>query len=101
MGIVNAKEVAKVMNLDKFGILGTSMGWVVLKTTQLSVINKEYDKRKHMTAPQFIDSILKAFEIDFEIPEDDLKRIPKSGAFISISNHPLGGIDKLLLSITS
>lgn len=97
MGIVNAKEVAKVMNLDKFGFLGTSMGWVVLRTTQLSVINKEYDKRKHMTAPQFIDSILKAFEIDFEIPEDDLKRIPKTGAFITISNHPLGGIDGMIL----
>ncbi|WP_029037587.1 GNAT family N-acyltransferase [Salinimicrobium xinjiangense] len=97
MGIVSAKEVAKVMNLDKFGFLGTSMGWVVLKTTKLSVINKEYDKRKHMTAAQFVDSILKAFEIYFEIPEDDLKRIPKSGAFITISNHPLGGIDGMIL----
>ncbi|NJW52225.1 GNAT family N-acyltransferase [Salinimicrobium oceani] len=97
MGIVSAKEVAKVMNLDKFGFLGTSMGWVVLQTTKLSVINKEYEKRKHMTAPQFIDSLLKAFEIDFEIPEDDLKRIPKSGAFITISNHPLGGIDGMIL----
>jgi putative hemolysin len=97
MGIVSAKEVAKVMNLDKCGFLGTSMGWVVLKTTKLSVINKEYDKRKDMTAPQFIDSILKAFEINFEIPEEDLKRIPKSGPFITISNHPLGGIDGMIL----
>jgi putative hemolysin len=97
MGIVSAKEVAKVMNLDKFGFLGTSMGCVVLKTTKLSVINKEYDKRKDMTAPQFIDSLLKAFEINFEIPEEDLKRIPKSGPFITISNHPLGGIDGMIL----
>ncbi|MCX2838772.1 lysophospholipid acyltransferase family protein [Salinimicrobium sp. MT39] len=97
MGIVSAKEVAKVMNLDKFGFLGTSMGWIVLKTTKLSVINKEYDKRKDMTAPQFIDSLLKAFEINFEIPEEDLKRIPKSGPFITISNHPLGGIDGMIL----
>ena len=97
MGIVSAKEVARVMNLDKLGFLGTSMGWVILKTTRLSVINKEYEKRKQMTAPQFIDSILKTFEIDFEIPEDDLRRIPKSGAFITISNHPLGGIDGIIL----
>ncbi|NJY64295.1 lysophospholipid acyltransferase family protein [Salinimicrobium sp. CDJ15-81-2] len=97
MGIVSAKEVAKVMNLDKLGFLGTSMGWVVLKTTKLSVINKEYEKRKHLPAPQFIDSLLKSFEIDFEIPQEDLKRIPKSGAFITISNHPLGGIDGMIL----
>ncbi len=97
MGIVSAKEVARVMNLDKFGFLGTSMGWVVLQTTRLSVINKEYEKRKNLPATEFIDSILKAFEIDFEIPEEDLKRIPKTGPFITISNHPLGGIDGMIL----
>ena len=97
MGIVSAKEVARVMNLEKFGFLGTMMGWVVLRTTKLSVINKEYEKRKNLPATRFIDSILNAFEIDFEIPEEDLKRIPKTGAFITISNHPLGGIDGMIL----
>lgn len=97
MGIVNAKEVARVINLDKFGFLGTSIGWVVLRTTRLSVINKEYEKRKNLSATDFIDSILKAFEIDFEVPDEDLKRIPKTGPFITISNHPLGGIDGMIL----
>lgn len=97
MGIVNSKEVAKVMNLEKFGFLGTSLGWMLLQTTKLSVINKEYEKRKNLSGPEFIDSILKTFEIDFEIPEKDLKRIPKTGAFITVSNHPLGGIDGMIL----
>ena len=97
MGIVRSKEVAKVMNLDRFGFLGNSLGWMVLRTTQLSVINREYEKRKDLPAPEFIDSVLQAFEIDFEIPEEDLKRIPKTGAFITISNHPLGGIDGMIL----
>ena len=97
MGIVSAKEVAKVMNLDRFGVLGTSLGWAILQTTKLSVINKEYEKRKNLPAAKFIDSVLKAFEIDFEIPPEDLKRIPKTGAFITISNHPLGGIDGMIL----
>jgi putative hemolysin len=30
-------------------------------------------------------------------PEEDLKRLPKEGAYITISNHPLGGIDGVLL----
>lgn len=97
MGIVNSKEVAKVMNLDKLGILGTSIGWLALQTTRLSVINREYEKRKNLTAVEFIDSILESFEIKFEIPEEDLKRIPKDGPFITISNHPLGGIDGMIL----
>lgn len=97
MGIVTAKEVAKVMNLEKFGILGTSLGWMVLQTTKLSRLNKEYQKRKELKGAEFIDSILEGFEIDFEIPEKDLKRIPKTGPFITISNHPLGGIDGMIL----
>lgn len=97
MGIVSAKEVANVMNLRKFGFLGTGIGWLVLKTTKLSRINREYDKRKSLKGTEFIDSILNEFEIDFEIPEKDLKRIPKDGPFITISNHPLGGIDGMIL----
>lgn len=97
MGVVNAKEVAKVMNLDKLGPLGTSIGWLILRTTKLSRINKEYEKRENLKGLDFIDSILDGFEIDFEISEKDLKRIPKSGAFITISNHPLGAIDGIIL----
>ncbi|MCG9970668.1 GNAT family N-acyltransferase [Christiangramia crocea] len=97
MGIVSAKEVANVMNLRKFGFLGTGLGWLVLKTTKLSRINKEYEKRKSLKGTHFIESILKEFEIDYEIPEKDLKRIPKEGPFITISNHPLGGIDGMIL----
>ncbi len=100
MGIVTAKEVAKVMNLDHLGFLGTGVGWMILKTTKLSRINREYDKRKHLQGVEFIDSILSEFDIDFEIPEKDLKRIPKSGPFITISNHPLGGIDGMILMKT-
>src|SRR5690554_3977136 len=97
MGIVSAKEVAKVLELEKLGFLGTAIGWVVLRTTRLSVINREYDKRKDLPAEEFIASLLERFEIDFEISQEDLKRIPKSGAFITVSNHPLGGIDGMIL----
>lgn len=97
MGIVTAKEVAKVMNLEKLGPIGTSIGWIVLHSTKLSTINKEYDKRKNLNGIEFINSILKSFEIDFKISEKDLKRIPKAGPFIVIANHPLGGIDGMIL----
>ena len=37
------------------------------------------------------------YEIDFEIPEDDFRRLPKEGPYVTISNHPLGAIDGILL----
>ncbi len=97
MGIVTAQEVAKVMNLQKLGPIGTAIGWIVLRSTKLTTLNKEYDSRKDLNGIDFINSVLEGFEIDFEIPEKDLKRIPKTGPFITIANHPLGGIDGMIL----
>ena len=97
MGLVSAKEVAKAINVDKFGFIGTSIGWALMKVLNITTLNKIYDKHKHLEDVQFIDALLDEFEINFEIPEEDLRRIPKNGAFITISNHPLGGIDGILL----
>jgi putative hemolysin len=97
MGLVNAKEVAKAINVDKFGFIGTSMGWVLMKLLNISTMNKIYDRNKHLSDLEFINALLDEFEVNFEIPEEDLKRIPKTGPFITISNHPLGGIDGILL----
>ncbi|WP_350292530.1 lysophospholipid acyltransferase family protein [uncultured Croceitalea sp.] len=97
MGLVSAKEVAKVIKLDKYGILGTFIGWLLMVVTKISSINRFYDNNKDLEGTQFLEAILEHYEIDFEIPEEDFKRLPKDGAFITISNHPLGGIDGVLL----
>ncbi|MEZ4794899.1 MAG: lysophospholipid acyltransferase family protein [Flavobacteriaceae bacterium] len=97
MGLVSAKEVAKAINVDNLGFIGTSMGWILMKVLKISTLNKIYDRNKHLENLEFINALLNEFEINFEIPEEDLKRIPKTGAFITISNHPLGGIDGILL----
>jgi putative hemolysin len=97
MGLVTAKEVSKVINLDKYGFLGTFVGWLLIKVLKISTINKFYNKNKHLKDIEFLDAILNEFQIKFEIPEEDLKRLPKDGAFITVSNHPLGGVDGILL----
>lgn len=97
MGLVTAKEVAKVIKLDKYGFLGTFIGWLLMVATKITTVNRFYDRHQHLEGTQFLEQILDHFEIDFEIPEDDFKRLPKDGAFITISNHPLGGIDGVLL----
>ncbi|WP_298502893.1 lysophospholipid acyltransferase family protein [uncultured Maribacter sp.] len=97
MGLVTAKEVAKAINLSKYGFLGTFIGWVLMKVTRISSINRFYDEHKHLEGIAFLDAILEYYEIDFEIPEEDFRRLPKDGSYITISNHPLGGIDGVLL----
>lgn len=97
MGLVTAKEVAKAINADKYGFLGTFSGWLLMKVLKISTLNKIYNRNKHLKEVPFLNAILDEFHIKFEIPEEDLKRLPKDGAYITISNHPLGGIDGILL----
>ncbi|MBS3738196.1 GNAT family N-acyltransferase [Mesohalobacter halotolerans] len=97
MPIVTASEVSKGLNLNKLGAFGVFFGHVFLRLSKLNKLNAIYDRYKHLDALDFIDAALIELGVSFEIPEKDLKRIPKDGAFISISNHPLGGIDGLIL----
>ncbi|CAL2090017.1 lysophospholipid acyltransferase family protein [Tenacibaculum sp. 190524A02b] len=97
MGLVTPKEIAKAISADKFGVFGTISGWLLMKILRISKANEVYNKHKHKKDLPFLNGLLEEFQIEFEIPEEDLKRIPKDGAFITISNHPLGGIDGILL----
>ncbi|KEZ92161.1 GNAT family N-acyltransferase [Nonlabens ulvanivorans] len=97
MGLVTAKEVAKAIHIDKYGFLGTLGGWSLMKLLRISTLNKLYNRHKHLKDVEFLTALLEDLQIEFEIPEEDLRRIPKTGAFITISNHPLGGIDGILL----
>lgn len=96
-GLVSAKEVAQAIQMDKYGFLGTFIGWILMKVLKISVLNKIYDRNKHLEKLDFLNSIIDEFQINFEIPEEDFKRLPKNGAYITVSNHPLGGIDGILL----
>ncbi len=97
MGLVNAKEIASAIKIDRYGFLGTMGGWSLMKLLRISTLNRIYNRHKDKTDLEFLNALLDDLQIEFEIPEEDLKRIPKTGGFITISNHPLGGVDGILL----
>ena len=45
MSLVTPKEVSKVINLDKYGFIGTFFGWLLMKILRISAINKIYNKQ--------------------------------------------------------
>lgn len=97
MGLVTSKEIAKIVGVEKLGVVGTFIGWLLIRILRISAINRIYNNNKNKSDLSFLNGVLDDCKIEFEIPEEDLKRIPKDGSFITISNHPLGGIDGVLL----
>jgi len=97
MKLITPSDVAKAIKLDKTGKFGTAIGWVLMRLLKLNKLNQFYADIQHLKGLNFINAIFNKLDIDFDIPEEDIKRIPKQGAFITVSNHPLGGMDGVLL----
>jgi hypothetical protein len=58
MSLVTSKEIAQVIGLQKFGFLGTFIGWILLRVLRISAINKIYDKNKNKSDLDFLNGIL-------------------------------------------
>ena len=69
----------------------------LLQLRNFNRINKIYAENSDKEGIAFVESIIDSLNISFEVDDLELKRIPKQGSFITVSNHPFGGIDGLLL----
>lgn len=46
----------------------------------------------------FVDQTLEKLGVAYEVREEDLHMVPRTGAFLVVANHPFGGIEGLILS---
>jgi len=60
-------------------------------------LNKAYNENYAFTGLDFVDSAIDKLNIKYSVSGDLKNTIPLSGPFIIIANHPLGGIEGLLL----
>ena len=55
MSLVTSKDISKVIKVDKFGFLGTFIGWILLKILRISTINRVYNKHKDKQNLNFLN----------------------------------------------
>ncbi len=96
MSLVNPKDLLAASDgLNKIG--GITGAKLLMRFLRLNKLNALYDELGDRKGLAFIDSLLDSLQVNFEVDEESLRNIPKKGAFIAVANHPLGGIDGLLL----
>ena len=96
MKLIETDAFIKAARLKR-GLGGGSAAKVLMTVLRIKKLNKLYDELSHHQGMDFIDALIEKLDLDYEISEDELSKIPKSGAFITVSNHPFGGIDGMLL----
>ena len=96
MKLVETDEFIKAARLNK-RIGGQSAAKVLMTVLRINKLNKLYEEISHNRGMDFIDALIDKLKLEFEVSEEELAKIPKNGAFITVSNHPFGGIDGMLL----
>lgn len=69
----------------------------LMKFSGITDLNKLYSEIQDYQGIEFIKVLLKRKNILLEVDDSELLRIPAKGAFITVSNHPYGGLDGLAL----
>ncbi len=96
MKLVETDDFIKAARFKR-GRGGGSAAKVLMTVLRINKLNKLYEEISHLEGMDFIDALIEKLELDYEISEEELAKIPKTGAFITVSNHPFGGIDGMLL----
>jgi len=94
--LVETEEFIKAARLGKH-IGGQSAAKVLMTVLRINKLNRLYEEISHLRGMDFIDALIDKLQLEYEVNEEELKQIPREGAFITVSNHPLGGIDGMLL----
>jgi putative hemolysin len=94
--LVETDEFIKAARLKK-GMGGNSAAKVLMTVLRINKLNKLYEEISHHRGMDFIDALIDKLELEFEVSPEEVAKVPKEGAFITVSNHPFGGIDGMLL----
>ncbi len=93
--LINDSDIRRILNIKE----NHGKWFVTLVKLFLGIekLNQIYNENYSLSGLEFVDSICSKLKIKHLISEESIKNIPATGPFIIIANHPLGGIDGLLL----
>lgn len=94
--LISKEEVIATAHLKKYHL--TWLAEPLMYMLGVHAINKFYSAiPPEPIGLPFLETAMRNHKIRFPIPDADLANIPKEGAFITVSNHPFGFLDGILL----
>lgn len=96
MPLLTLNELEKSSSVFR-GRFGNCFGRFLMSALSVDKVNDLYDRHSHLEGPDFARAALKDLGISYEIVNMEVLDLLPQGPFITISNHPYGGIDGVIL----
>ena len=94
--VIEDEDLQKLLGLK--GSLGLWLSRKILKILEIDKVNRIQAKYPTDKGADMSDNTLKEIGVSYELPQDQLERIPLEGGFFTVSNHHFGSIDGLILN---
>ena len=96
MPLLTLKELESMSPVFRGG-MGNAFGRTLMRMLSVDKVNDLYDRNSSYTGPDFAEKVLEDIDVHYDvIGVERLGRLP-DGPFITISNHPYGSIDGVML----
>lgn len=80
------------------GKFGNGLARLMMRITGVDKLSERYGRHEDLSGQEFVSAFLKDLNLSYEIQGlEHLQPVALYGSFITISNHPYGGLDGLLL----
>lgn len=97
MSLVTSEELVYILRKEGLGMVAKPVSQKLMHILHLNQLNELYTRFKHLPAKDFIDAVLSDLNITYEVSFENCKETLELPQCIYIANHPLGGIDGLIL----
>lgn len=97
MALITIEDIEGISPVFK-GKFGNGLARSMMRITGIDQLSKRYGQREDLSGQEFVSAFLKDLNLNYEV--QGLEHLPSeilNGPFITISNHPYGGLDGLLL----